>query len=269
MGDPFPAVDGGGLRQLEQAGIETRVGVLADEARRLNAPYLKRVTSGIPWVIAKWAMTVDGRIATVSGESQWITGPQARQDVHHCRSRVDAIVAGMGTVVTDDPLLTARLPAGEPPQRVAVRVVLCRHRLPSPKSRLVGSIEQAPLILFAGPSAPEDEASVLRQQGAQVIRLATDESAEMVRLVLQELGTREMTNILVEGGGELLSSFLAADQVDEYHVYVGPKLFGGRAAPGPVAGPGIESMADAVSLNLIDLRRLGDDFRATYRRSVP
>ncbi len=127
MADPFAKVDGGGLRQLRDAGIETTVGVLSEKAEFLNAPYLKKVLTGKPWVIAKWAMTMDGRIATVSGQSQWITGQASRAEVHRLRGRTDAIAVGMGTVEADDPMLTARPPG----PRIATRIVFCRHRLPS------------------------------------------------------------------------------------------------------------------------------------------
>ncbi len=267
MSDPFPTVDGGGLRELRDAGIETIVGVCRNEAEQLNAPYLKRVRTGRPWVIAKWAMTIDGRIATAGGESQWITGESARNQVHVLRGRVDAIAIGMGTVEADDPMLTARV-AGNPSEipRIATRVVFCRERFPALDSRLVQSAREVPLILVRG-SAENSATKKLETLGVIVIDSGTDDPPVMVDRALEELGRRGMTNVMVEGGGELLASFFAADQIDQCHVFIGPQVFGGRNAPAPVAGDGITRITDAWRLKPVSVDRFDDDVRIVYRKA--
>ena len=269
MADPFPKVSGGGLSLLRSEGVEITVGVMQEEAEELNAPYLKRVRDGRPWVIAKWAMTMDGRIATASGQSQWITGEQARAEVHRLRARVDGIAVGMGTVVADDPMLTARIPHDPPSSSLsqpAGRFVFCRHRLPSVEAKLVRSARDVPVTLCVGPEIDSADLSQFEQLGVQVVSLQSQESSGMVSEMLQHLGQMQMTNLMLEGGAELLASFFAADQIDECHVYLGPKLFGGEAAKGPIGGVGIEKMADALQFRLTSLDPFGSDFRAIYRR---
>ncbi len=160
MSDPFSQVNGGGLRQLKDAGIEVSVGVLRADAENLCAPYLKKVRTGLPWVIAKWAMTIDGKIATATGQSHWITNDASRQHVHRLRSRVDAIIVGMGTVTADDPMLTTRLQSGTA-ARIAERIVFCRRRLPSLNSQLVRSAATTPLVLIVGENVDQSQLSAL------------------------------------------------------------------------------------------------------------
>lgn len=263
--DPFPRVDGGGVERLRQAGIETTVGVLRSQAEALNAPYLKLVRQGVPWVIGKWAMTLDGRIATTGGESQWITGKESRAEVHRLRGRVDAVIVGVGTALADDPLLTARPPG----PRTATRIVMCRNRLPRLDSKLIQSAnEQAKVMLVAGPPISHQEfATPFTQLGIEVICTSSDTPQQMVHDTLRHLGDRRMTNVMLEGGGELLSSFFIADQLDECHVYMGGKLFGGSDAPGPVGGSGVAKIAEARHYHLASLCRFDDDVLAVYRKS--
>lgn len=274
MRDPFPKVDGGGLARLTAAGIEVRVGLLQDQAEELNAAYLKRVRLGLPWVIAKWAMTLDGRIATVAGESQWITGPAARRETHRLRGRVDAVAVGMGTVVADDPRLTARDIDGPPP-RHAARVVFCRHRVPSPRSRLLADLPQAPLVIVAGPAVDPLALARLRDAGATTWETESADPRAAVTQALRRSVERPWgegspaTTWMVEGGGRLLASFFEADHIDEVHVYLGPRLFGGQAAPGPIAGAGIDRLASAPRFRLTSLDRLEDDARLVFRRQDP
>lgn len=277
VGDPFRAVDGGGIARLATAGIAMSQGVLESAARELNAPYFKRLRTGRPWVIAKWAMTLDGRIATIAGESQWITGEQSRRRVHQLRARMDAIATGMGTVVADDPLLTARPvdDSGQPETvpRIATRIVFCRRRLPRLDSRLVRSIESAPLVLVVAPTIEPYALSPLEAAGATLIRTSSADPVEMVDSALGQLGPdtpagavpSPPTNLMLEGGSELLASFFAAGQVDECDVYIGPLLFGGQSAPGPVGGQGWERLADARKMSLGTMERLENDIRLRYR----
>ncbi|QDT02806.1 Riboflavin biosynthesis protein RibD [Rubripirellula lacrimiformis] len=262
MEDPFDQVSGGGIAKLRAAGIEVTVGTRCAEAGDLNAPFLKRVQSGLPWVIAKWAMTIDGRIATVGGESQWITGASSRAEVHRLRGRVDAIVVGMGTVVADDPTLTAR-PAGP---RAADRVVYCRNRLPSLDSNLVRTAKDHRLILVVGPEIDRQSLDQVRAAGAEIMPVDAVDLAAMARAGIQAIGESGATNVMLEGGSELLGSFFLASLIDECHVYVGAKAFGGAAAPGPVGGIGVAEIAQATNFKLRAMDQFDDDVRLIYRR---
>src|SRR6185369_4873713 len=173
LSDPFPAIAGRGIEQLRAAGIDVEVGLLADEVRRLNAPFFKLVRTGLPWVHAKWAMTLDGKIASRTGKSQWISNAASRAVVHQLRGRMDAIVVGIGTALADNPLLTAR-PAGP---RIATRVVFdSQARLPL-DSQLVFTAAAAPLLVVAGPDAPREQVDRLRQKGAEVFECGAGRSS--------------------------------------------------------------------------------------------
>lgn len=261
MVDPFPAVGGQGLAELRNAGLEVSVGLSADEARRLNAPYLKLVETGHPFAIAKWAMTLDGKIATRTGESRWISGKASRQIVHALRGRVDAIVVGIGTALADNPLLTAR-PAGP---RVATRVVLdSRARLPL-TGRLVRSAADAPVLVATGPEAAADDVTRLAAAGCEIVCCAGDDHRARLDFLLAELGRRRMTNVLFEGGGEVLGSLLDLNQIDEVHVFIAPKLFGGVAARGPLAGLGCAGIEDRAELEEVRVETIGQDVYLTGR----
>ena len=227
MKDPFAEVSGQGIQQLHDAGIETRIGVLHDQATQLNAPYLKRLREDKPFVIAKWAMTLDGKIATVSGESQWITGVRSREEVHRLRARVDAIIVGVGTALRDNPRLTARPPG----PRAAKRIVFCDQRLPATDNNLIQSIDQSPVMFVVTPRVDEPALRNFVASGIEVLRCSQRD--QMVPELLKNLAKSDTTNVMLEGGGELLSSFFAAEEVDECHVYLGAKTFGGSSAPGP------------------------------------
>lgn len=264
--DPFPKVDGGGVRQLRDAGIVVDIGLGEQDSESVLAPYLKRVRTGLPWVIAKWAMSVDGKIATASGHSQWITGDEARADVHQVRGRVDAILTGMGTVEADDPMLTAR-PAGP---RVAKRVVVCRKRLPSPDSRLLQTTTTAPTIL----SVPASLLSAARRLEAKTSCLIIDGESNagsgdnhpsVIRNTLAELARQGSTNCVVECGGTLMSHFFELSLIDEFHVYIGGIAIGGTRSPGPIGGQGITELTEGRSLYPVEMMQLGRDIRISYR----
>jgi len=253
--DPFPKVAGGGLADLEAAGVDVVVGVLEAEARRLNAAYLKLLETGRPWVLAKWAMTLDGKIATRTGSSQWISSAESREIVHKLRGRVDAIVVGRQTAQSDDPLLTAR-PAGP---RTALRVVVDTRASLSSQSQLARTAGDVPVLVAVGPEASEAERRRLAEAGCEVFPCRADNHAARLDELLTELGRRRLTNVLVEGGGQLMGSLLDAGQIDEVHVFIAPKVVGGVAAVSPVAGGGIAEMARALALEDPQLRQVASD----------
>ncbi len=244
MRDPFPSVAGGGFARLQEAGIDVESGVLAEEAAALNAPYLKLLRTGLPWVIAKWAMTLDGRIATASGDSRWISNPASRALVHALRGRVDAILVGRGTAERDDPLLTAR-PEG--PRR-ALRVVLDSAAALSTTSQLARTARDWPVLVAVSEAAPPARRDALQQLGCEVFACAGADHAARLRSLLAELGRRRLTNVMIEGGGRLLGAAFDAQLMDEAHVFVAPKLCGGAAAPAAIAGAGVATMASALKL---------------------
>jgi diaminohydroxyphosphoribosylaminopyrimidine deaminase/5-amino-6-(5-phosphoribosylamino)uracil reductase len=234
MSDPFPQVAGKGAELLRQAGVAVEMGVCEADARRLNAPYLKLLAKGRPYVHAKWAMTLDGKIATRSGDSKWISNEASRRRVHELRGRMDAIIVGVGTVLADDPQLTARPPG----PRVPRRVVLDHLGRTPLTSRLVQTAREIPTwIVTADEPAPQ-----LAAAGCQVLRLPD------LTALLDEMGRRRMTNILVEGGAKVLGSVRDAGEIDEVHVFIAPRLVGGREARTPMAGRGVEKIADALPL---------------------
>ena len=253
--DPFPRVDGAGLAELRSAGVEVEEGLLQAEARRLNAPYRKLLETGLPWVIAKWAMTLDGKTATRTGASRWITSEESRRIVHALRGRVDAILVGRETALRDDPLLTARPPG----PRTALRVVAdTLGSLPS-DSQLVATARDVPVMIAVGPQAPEEDRRRLAEAGCEVFVCPSTGHAGRLDALLRELGRRQATNVLVEGGGRLTGSLLDAGHIDEVHVFIAPKLIGGIAAPGPIAGEGAEDLAHALALESLQMERAGPD----------
>ncbi len=263
--DPFPEVAGRGVSKLREAGISVSVGIARQAARSLNAPYLKRVSTGQPWVIAKWAMTLDGKIATISGDSKWISCEASRAVVHQIRGRVDAIIVGIQTAIMDDPLLTAR-PAGP---REATRIVVDTGlRLPI-DSRLVATVRQHPTLIATGASVDADRVRQLSGAGCEILPLNGDAHALRLSQLLDELGRRQMTNILVEGGGQLLGGFLDMAKIDEVHVFVGNRITGGLTAASPLGGAGIARMQDAVTLTDLLHTVIGENVHISGRPVWP
>lgn len=245
MADPFPLVSGQGFERLRSAGIDVEVGLHQAEARRLNAPYLTRVEKGRPYVHAKWAMTLDGKIASRGGDARWISGEESRQRVHTLRGLMDAIIVGAGTVRADDPLLTVRPPG----PRIPTRIVLTRQGTLPPTCRLYQTLDQAPVWL-AGPRLAERGAAAPR--GVELL------SADSIDELLAELARRRFTNVLVEGGAQVLGAFFDARRIDEVHVFVAPKLIGGNGPP-PLLGVGLPTMPDAIALHEVRCELSGPD----------
>ena len=258
--DPFPQVAGGGIQQLQAAGVQVEVGCCEAEARSLNAPYLKLVSRQQPWVIAKWAMSLDGKIATRTGHSRWISNAAARAITHRLRARVDAIVVGRRTAELDDPQLTARLPDGEIAPRIATRIVLDSQAQLSLASHLVRTSREIPVLIFAGPTAPASSVAALRAAGCEVIILPEASRREQCEAWLKHLGQRRMTNILIEGGGQLLGSLFDANLIDEAHIFIAPKLIGGESAPSPLAGLGRTHISETSMFTESTMQILDNDF---------
>jgi diaminohydroxyphosphoribosylaminopyrimidine deaminase/5-amino-6-(5-phosphoribosylamino)uracil reductase len=266
MDDPFPQVAGGGATQLRAAGVDVERGVLEPDARAINGPYLKLLARGRPWIIAKWAMTLDGRIAAASGDSKWISGEASRAVVHELRGRCDAVMIGAGTARADDPLLTARPSSPEiKVPRIATRIIIDDRASLAPQSRLVASLAQGPVLVAAAESAPADAVQTLRMSGVEVLQLPGTSRYDRLAALLDELGRRRLTNILVEGGAKLFGTLLDLGEVDEVHTFIAPKLIGGAHAPAPIAGAGLSKMADALKLADVETRQLGDDFYISGR----
>lgn len=261
--DPFPQVQGGGIDELRAAGITVDVGLLEIEARRLNAPYLKLLKTGRPWIIVKWAMSLDGKIATHSGQSRWISGPESRRIVHTMRGRMDAIVVGRGTAERDDPLLTARPPG----PRTAVRVVLDTRASLSGDSQLARSADKTPVLVAVGSESSAADRLRLGKAGCEVFVCDGETHAARLDSLLLELGRRRLTNVLVEGGGRVLGNLLDARAIDEVHVFVAPKLIGGEDSPTAVSGMGIAEISAALQLDSPEIRPVGDDIYVRARVS--
>ena len=259
--DPFPRVDGGGISRLRAAGVEVEVGLMEAESRWLNAPYLKRVSEGRPWIIAKWAMTLDGKLAARSGDSRWISCPSSRRCAHQLRGRVDAIMVGAGTARADDPSLTVRPPG----VRTPVRIVLDSRAALSVDSQLVRTARETPVLIAAGPHAAGEHCQQLQERGCEVWISRSEDWTQQLLDLLDELGRRQMTNLLVEGGAQVLGSLFDAKLIDEVHVFIAAKMIGGSAAPSPLAGHGLESMQQAIGLSQPAIQVLDGDIHVHGR----
>lgn len=267
MTDPFPQVSGQGVAQLAAAGMAVDLGLCEAEARILNAPYLKLLATGRPYVHAKWAMSLDGKIATRTGASRWISSAGSRRRVHALRGRMDAILVGIGTVLADDPLLTARPPGPRAPARI---ILDSQGRLP-PTSQLARSARTVPVVVVTSAGIEDSRLEPIRALGCEIVQIPAEQGRPRLSSLLDELGRRRMTSILVEGGSDVLGSFLDAGFIDEVHVFLAPILIGGIQAKTPVAGQGVESISLALKLADLTVEMIEGDVllhgRATGGRS--
>ena len=261
MLDPNPNVLGGGMAILVEAGVSTRIGEGEAKARLLLEAYVKYVTTGTPFVTAKFAMSLDGKIATSRGDSKWISGEKARRQVHRLRAASDAVMVGINTVLADDPRLTARDRQGEPLERQPLRVVVdTRGRMPLNAPMLV---EPGRTLVAAG-DLGGSAAEALRDAGAEVVSLPGDgPSVDLVALMDCLASDHGVTSLFVEGGATLLGSLFDLGAVDKVIAFVSPVIVGGQAAPSPVAGAGFERMADTLRLERVRWDRYGRDIAIT------
>ena len=250
--DPNPKVAGRGIKILRDAGIEVEVGVLEDEALKLNETFFKWVTTGLPFVTLKFAASLDGKIATVGGQSKWISCKESRQFVHKLRDVSAGIMVGVGTVLADNPSLTARVDGGKNPVRI---VADSMARTPI-DARIVGD-GQARTIIAVTESAPRDKVSALKHYGAEVITAGDGKRVDL-KILMKKIAARDITSVLVEGGGTLNFSLLKSGLVDKVIAFIAPKILGGAALTA-VEGAGFANLSDAITLKNFDVEKIGDD----------
>ncbi len=258
--DPNPLVAGKGVEILRKHGIEVIERVLKEECDRLNSIFFRYITTGMPYVTMKYAMTMDGKIACHTGESKWITGEQARRDVQLQRLRHTGIMVGVGTVLADDPLLTCRLTNGRNPIRI-----ICDSKLRTPlDSNIVQTARDIPTII-ASVSQDTERMKIYESFGCRVMPISSDCGKVNLRELMTILGREKIDSILLEGGAEMNWSALKSGIVSSVITYISPKLFGGSSAASPVGGTGIEHPELAFKLYDSNIIQIGDDFRIESR----
>ncbi len=254
--DPKPHVPGA-LDKLTAAGVEVEVGVLRDECEALVADFARHIVTGLPYAVLKAAVTLDGHIATASGDSKWITGEAARAEAHRMRDRADAVLVGVGTVLADDPSLTVRHVEGRDP----LRIVLDTHLRTPPQAKLVRHGSKASTSILHGPDAPAEARARLEAAGVELCEVALDDEGRLdIEAALRELGRRDVVRLLVEGGAKVHGALLRRGLVQRAAIFVAPRLLGDPAAlPLADAGP-LARIRDGWRLTRPELRRFGDDF---------
>lgn len=257
MVDPNPRVAGKGINELRQAGIQVEVGLLEEEARKLNEVFIKYITTPYPFVIQKSAVTLDGKTATVSGDSRWITGEPAREYVHRLRSKMAAIMVGIGTVLKDNPRLTVRLEGetGKDPHRV---IVDSAGRIPV-DSNVITVQSNAKTIVATTSRMPADKEKQLVERGVEVIRADGSDGRVDLERLMRILHGQEIDGVLLEGGGTLNYSMHCLGLVDKILYFIAPKIIGGKVAPTSVDGAGLPKLASAVRLERVSTVFVGND----------
>ena len=261
MADPNPQVSGRGIRRLRQLGLPVDVGCREEEARGLNQVYCHWIRTGRPFVTLKAGITLDGQLATASGESRWITGEPARRDAHRLRSQVDAVLVGIGTVLSDNPSLTARL--SDRPKRLAsrqpVRIVADSHlRIPL-TAQLVAHVRDAHTLVATTTAASPRKIAQLRRRGIDVLVLPDRKGRVSLLALCTQLGRLGMSHVLIEGGSTLNASILRDGLVNRIVLYVAPQLLGGQDAKGLIGGTSPKHLTESLALKTVTIRKLGRD----------
>jgi diaminohydroxyphosphoribosylaminopyrimidine deaminase/5-amino-6-(5-phosphoribosylamino)uracil reductase len=257
MKDPNPSVAGGGGQTLRENGILVSEGILEERCRKLNEEFIHFVTCRTPFVTLKSAATLDGKIATRTGDSQWITGETSRRRVHRLRGEMDAVMVGIGTALKDDPLLTCRLPGA---WRQPLRIVMDTHlRLPL-TSNLAQSCKEAPLLIVIGPGVPAEKREAMAALGIEILELPLYNKRVDLNKLMISLGKRLITSVLLEGGSKLNASALAAGIVQKVLFFYAAKILGGQDSLPMIGGPSPGTLAAAIPLKSCTVRRSGEDF---------
>jgi len=255
--DPNPIVNSRGMRRLRKAGIEVVTGVLTDECRALNTPYEHAFETGRPYVLAKWAMSLDGKIADATGHSRWVTSEPARELGHRLRNQLDVILVGVGTVLADNPKLTCRVPGGRDP----VRIVADSQARTPPGARVVRMAKgsTAPTLIAVTAGAPAKRRAALERAGAQVLECRANQGRVDIRDLLRHVRELGWLSVLVEGGPTVMAGFLQARLIDVVYAFVAPKVIGGAGAKGAVGGERVFALRDALALDFVAMQQLGPD----------
>lgn len=259
--DPNPSVSGEGLRIIQDAGLETTVGVLGEEARRLNEVFFKYIETGIPFITLKVATTLDGKIATSTGDSRWISSETSRKYVHKLRNIYDAIMVGIGTVLKDDPMLNTRLDRED--TRDPVRIIIDSQLDLPLQSKIARSARQQKTIVFCQRQINQEKLISVQKSGIKVVQVESSNDKLLLQEVFKILGDMEITSIMVEGGGEINGYLIENNLIDKVYWFIAPKLVGGREAPTAVGGSGIEKIKDALHVKSLQISRFEDDILIT------
>jgi diaminohydroxyphosphoribosylaminopyrimidine deaminase/5-amino-6-(5-phosphoribosylamino)uracil reductase len=257
MRDPNPQVTGGGCEFLAKKGIEVKTGILESECRKLNEGYEKYVLTGRPFVVAKSAMTLDGWIATSSGDSQWVTNEMSRQFVHQLRDRLDGVMVGVGTVLADDPSLTTRLKRGG--GRDPLRIIVDTHLRTPVEAKVLNSKSSSETLIVVGTKVPAKHLRRVEREGVSILTCPTKEDRIDLAVLLDLLGDRYVTSVLVEGGSAIMGSMIREGLIDKFYIFKAPKILGGYDGVPMASGSGPQKMDAALRLNDIKVRRFEDD----------
>ena len=265
MQDPNPKVAGSGIKRLQAAGIEVETGILEQEAARLNEVFLKHIQTGLPFIASKTAMTLDGKIATTTGDSKWISNEKSRHYVHQLRNQYQGIMVGIGTVMHDDPRLNTRLETSS--KRDPVRVII-DTRLDIPvQSRIVQSAEQQKTMVFCGQQVDDVKCKAIEKQGVEIYRVDSCGELLSMQQVFEKLYERGLCSILVEGGASLNGTLLQKRWLDRVYCFIAPKIIGGYSAPGPFGGAGCEKISQSIRVVEREIHSFGEDLMITGRLS--
>jgi diaminohydroxyphosphoribosylaminopyrimidine deaminase/5-amino-6-(5-phosphoribosylamino)uracil reductase len=259
MQDPNPLVNGKGFSQLRDAGIVVEAGLLEEEARKLNEAFIKFITTNMPFVILKTAMSMDGKTATATGDSKYITGLPSRRLVHVLRTYVDAMMVGVSTVIIDDPMLTVRDVGDENITKRDPKKIILDANADIPLNSYILKHEPEKTIVVAGKGAAKNKLEKIRKTGANVLIAETKKGQVDLKKLLVELGEDNITSIMIESGGTLAASALKEGIVDKVMFFVAPILIGGKTAPTPVGGDGFKKLSQAIKLHDTDIKMIGND----------